>query len=112
MRYFETRFLEEADRFIAELDKKSAGRVLSYIDLAEQTNDLKFFKKLNDEIWEFRNRYMGPDNTLLAFWDKTGKTKTFLITHRYVKNSQKVPQKEIDRTKQIREEYFSNKKQK
>ena len=50
MRYFETRFLKEADEFVAKLDKKSAKKVFYNIDLAEQTNDPKLFKKLNKEI--------------------------------------------------------------
>lgn len=41
MRYFQTRFLEEADKFIAGLDLKSARKVFYNIDLAEQTNDPK-----------------------------------------------------------------------
>jgi hypothetical protein len=55
--YFETRFLEEADKFIAELDRKAAKKVFYNIDLAEQTNDPKLFKKLHKEIWEFRVRF-------------------------------------------------------
>jgi phage-related protein len=45
VKYFETRFLEEADKFISKLDKKTASKVLYNIDLAEQTNDPKLFKK-------------------------------------------------------------------
>ena len=42
MRYFETKFLEEAAEFISGLDRK--------------TNDPKLFKKLQNDIWEFRTR--------------------------------------------------------
>jgi hypothetical protein len=37
MRYFETRFLEEANEFIAGLDSKTAKKIFYNIDLAEQT---------------------------------------------------------------------------
>ena len=47
MQYFETRFLEEADKFISELDFKTARKLFYNIDLAEQTNDPRLFKKLN-----------------------------------------------------------------
>lgn len=67
MRYFETKFLEEAIAFIAQLDKKSAKKALYNIDLAEQTNDPKLFKKLEGEIWEFRSQYLGKQNRLIAF---------------------------------------------
>jgi hypothetical protein len=39
MRYFETKFLEEADEFISGLDLKTIKKILYNIDLAEQTND-------------------------------------------------------------------------
>ena len=51
MKYFETRFLEEADKFIAELHPKAAKKVFYNIDIAEQTNDPRLFKKLKNEIW-------------------------------------------------------------
>jgi ABC-type phosphate/phosphonate transport system ATPase subunit len=39
LQYFQTRFLAEANEFIASLDPKAARKVLYTIDLAEQTND-------------------------------------------------------------------------
>jgi hypothetical protein len=71
MRYFETRFLEEAVEFIADLKPKPVKKILFNADLAEQTNDPRLFKKLKREIWEFRTKYDGLQIRLLAFWDKT-----------------------------------------
>ena len=111
MRYFVTRFLEEADEFVEKLDQKSANKVFYNIDLAEQTNDPKLFKKLQGEIWEFRSKYMGNQNRLLAFWDKTEQTDTLVLaTHGFIKKDQKVPQREIDKAERIRQEYFNRKK--
>jgi len=50
--YFETLFLEEAEKFIAKLDRKTISKVFYNIDIAEQTNDPKLFKKLQNDIWE------------------------------------------------------------
>lgn len=50
MRFFETKFLKEADEFISKLDSKSIKKILYNIDLAEQTNDPKLFKKLQNDI--------------------------------------------------------------
>ena len=69
MRYFETLFLEEANEFIAELDTKTAKKIFYNIDLAEQTNDPRLFKKLKNDIWELRTKYSGHQIRLLAFWD-------------------------------------------
>lgn len=111
MRYFETQFLEEANKFLASLDAKTAKKVLYNIDLAEQTNDPKLFKKLNKDIWEFRTKFGGLQIRLLAFWDKTDSTETLVIaTHGFVKKVDKVPRKEIDRAARLREAYFEHKR--
>jgi hypothetical protein len=56
MRFFETVFLEEADKFIQTLDKKSQKKIMYNVRIAEQTNDPELFKKLNEVIWELRAR--------------------------------------------------------
>lgn len=48
MQYFQTRFLKEADKFIAGLDMKTAKKVFYNIDLAEQTNDPRLLKKVKN----------------------------------------------------------------
>jgi phage-related protein len=110
MQYFETRFLEEADKFISELDEKTARKLFYNIDLAQQTNDPRLFKKLKNDIWEFRTLYAGLQIRLLAFWDKTDEKETLVFaTHGFIKKVDKVPTKEIDKAVKIREKYFSNK---
>lgn len=69
MRFFETKFLEEADEFISNLDPKAIKKILYNIDLAEQTNDPRLFKKLQNDIWEFRTKFARLYIRLLAFWD-------------------------------------------
>ena len=39
-----------------------------------------YFKKLTDEIWEFRTLYQGLQYRLLAFWDKTSSENTLVIS--------------------------------
>lgn len=113
MRYFETIFLEEADKFVAGLDLKTVKKLFYNMDLAEQTNDPKLFKKLQKEIWEFRIRYSGLQIRLLAFWDKTDTKKTLVFaTHGFIKKVDKVPANEIDRAENIRNKYFENKNKK
>jgi len=110
VRYFETRFLTEAERFISTLDDKAIKKVLYNVDLAEQTNDPRLFKKLQKEIWEFRVRHAGVQVRLLAFWDKSDKSKTLVFaTHGFIKKVDKVPANEIARAEQIRIKYFDNK---
>ena len=107
MRYFETKFLDEADEFIAKLDLKTIKKMLYNIDLAEQTNDPRLFKKLQGDIWEFRTKYAGMQIRLLAFWDKTESKDTLVVAnHGFIKKVDKIPANEIQRAIKLRERYF------
>lgn len=109
MKFFETIFLEEADKFIQTMDKKSQQKVLYNVRVAEQTNDPELFKKLNENIWEFRTKFLGKQIRVLAFWDKTQKIETLVLaTNGFIKKTSKTPKSEIERAERIRKEYFSN----
>jgi phage-related protein len=113
MRFFETRFLETADEFISQLDPKTIKKIIYNIDLAEQTNDPKLFKKLQNDIWEFRTKFGGLQVRFLAFWDKTDSKQTLVIaTHGFIKKVDKVPENEINRAVRLRDRYFKNKQKK
>lgn len=108
--YFQTIFLEEAEKFLSDLDRKTVRKILYNIDLAEQTNDPKLFKKLHPEIWEFRTRHAGLYIRLLAFWDKSDRHNTLVIvTHGFFKKTDKVPTREIERALSLKRTYFENK---
>lgn len=107
IRYFKTVFLEQVRSFFKSIDKKAVRKIIFNIDLAEQTNDPRLFKKLNDNIWEFRTRYGNQQYRLLAFWDKTDKNNTLVIaTHGIIKKTDKVPLKELETAERIRHSYF------
>ncbi len=107
---FETVLLEEAFEFIQKQDLKARKKILQNIRRSEQNSDPKFFKKLTNEIWEFRTFYSGIQYRLLAFWDKGEKTETLVFaTHGIVKKTSKVDKKEIDKADKIRITYLKNK---
>ncbi len=113
MKYFDTKFMEEANEFFAELDTKTIKKIFYNVDLAEQTNDPKLFKKLQNDIWELRTKFGGLQIRLLAFWDKSDKKETLVIaTHGFIKKVDKVPANEIDRAERLRDKYFNNKSKK
>ncbi len=113
MQYFQTRFLEEADKFMASLDPKAARKVFYNIDLAELSNDPKLFKKLQKDIWGFRTNFGGQQIRLLAFWDKDNETETLVFaTHGLIKKVDKMPANEIERAINIRKKYFESKRKK
>ncbi len=83
---FQVQFLEEAVEFLDNLDEKARDKVIYNIQKARFSNDRELFKKLKDEIWEFRTLFNKTHYRLFAFWDKTGKTKTVVIsTHGLIK---------------------------
>lgn len=107
---FRVIFLEEAVNFLDKLDVKSREKILYNIWKARITNDKELFKKLQDEIWEFRTLYNKTYYRLFAFWDKTDKTDTVVIsTHGIVKKTDKTPKADIDKAKKNQEQYFKEK---
>ena len=89
------------------LDQKAKEKIYYNLDKAKIGLDPKLFKKLTDDIWEFRTKYGGLQYRLFAFWDRTGKAETFVIsTHGMVKKTDKVPKSELRKANQIRLAYF------
>jgi hypothetical protein len=70
LRFFQTRFLEDANPIIAALDLNAARKVIYNIDLAEQSNDPKLFKKLQNDIWEFKQTLVVNKSDYLHFGTK------------------------------------------
>lgn len=107
---FEILFMNEAFEFLKNLDRKHYEKILYDIRRAQVQHDAELFKKLDDEIWEFRTLFQGLQYRLLAFWDKTNTTNTLVVsTHGFIKKRSKVPENEIEKAKQIRLKYFEAK---
>jgi len=108
---FQVQFLEEAAEFLDSLDEKARDKVIYNIQKARRSNDKELFKKLKDEIWQFRTLFNRTHYRLFAFWDKTGQTETVVIsTHGLVKKTDKTPDGEIEKAERIRKLYFERKK--
>ena len=104
---FEIVFLEQAINFMSTLDGKAKKKIYYNLDKAKLKNDSKLFKKLTDDIWELRTLYKGIQYRLFAFWDKTNKIETLVIsTPGMVKQTSKIPKVEIEKALKIRSEYF------
>jgi phage-related protein len=107
---FRVDFLDEVDDFLDRLDEKARAKIFYNIWKARSINDPELFKKLQDEIWEFRTKYNKTYYRLFAFWDKTDKIDTVVIsTHGLVKKTDKIPKGEIEKAEQLREKYFNQK---
>jgi len=102
--------LEEAAAFLEVLDEKVKEKILYNVWKSRMVSDKDLFKKLEDDIWEFRTLYNKAYYRLFAFWDKTQATDTLVVsTHGIVKKSQKINKDEIIKAIKIKEQYFKEK---
>ena len=106
---FEVMYLEEADAFMLSLPVKVRAKILYNIMVAQHENDPELFKKLNDNIWEFRTRFNGMAYRLFAFWDKDIRAMV-IATHGLIKKTQKTPPNEIRRAEAIMKTYYERRK--
>ncbi len=108
---FRVEFLKEAEAFLSGLDRKAKAKVIYNITKAQYVTDQELFKKLTDEIWEFRTLYNQTCYRLFAFWGKGGGADTVVIaTHGMVKKTMKVPGGEIERALRWMRVYFEKNK--
>jgi len=110
MKKYDVQFLQTAKDFLDKLDIKTREKVIFNIWKSRETNDPKLFKKLTEEIWEFRTLFNRKQIRLFAFWFKRENQITLVIaTHGIIKKTQKTPKKEIERAEKLRKEYFNEK---
>lgn len=102
---FEVVYLEQAGNFLQSLPVKVRAKILYNIMVAQHENDPELFKKLNDNIWEFRIRFNGMAYRLFAFWDKNIKAMV-VATYGLVKKTQKTPANEIRRAEALMKQYY------
>lgn len=105
---FNVIFLEEADQFLRDIPTKASAKVQYNIMVAQYEKDPELFKKLTDEIWEFRTRYNGMAYRLFAFWDKE-ENAMVVATHGLIKKTQKTPANEIRKAEAIMKTYYNDK---
>lgn len=107
---FDVRLLPEAINFLETLDEKTREKIYYNVRKAQHINDNELFKKLNENIWEFRTLYNNKAYRLLSFWDiKDGIESVVIATHGILKKTQKTPPKEIKKAEEIRKQYLNNK---
>jgi len=107
---FQVQFLEEAADFLDNLEEKAREKIYYNIKKAQVTNDRELFKKLKNEIWEFRTLFNKTHYRLFAFWDKVGNSETVVIsTHGLIKKTDKTPVADLEKAERLRKFYFEQK---
>jgi phage-related protein len=94
--------------FICSLDKVEVAKVFAsidkFIDLKNNNLPIKenLSKKLDDGIFEIR---VSLPNKIVRNLYYYVSGKKVIITHGFIKKSQKTPSKEIDKAKELRKQY-------
>ena len=105
---FDVTYMEAALSYLESLPEKVQDKIAYNISKSRYFMDKELFKKLNDDIWEFRTRYQGLTYRWLAFWDNEA-GRLVVATHGFIKKTQKTPADEIARAETLRKEYFKRK---
>jgi phage-related protein len=98
-----------AEEFLDSLDKKMNAKLARAIAaLQEYGNELRepYSKYLDDGIFELRAQ-VGSDISRVLYFFIIG--KRIILTHGFIKKTQKTPAPEIERAKVYRQEYLSRK---
>ncbi len=106
---FDIILLEEVKDFLISRDKKVRDKIIFNLWKARRSHDPQIFKKINNQIWEFRTKYQNNQYRLFAFWDKRDNKNTLVIcTHGLVKKTKRIPKKEIEKATGIMIEYLNS----
>ena len=108
---FKVELLEEVNEFLNGLNEKAREKIIFNMLKAQVVSNNELFKKLNNNVWEFPTLHNKTKYRPFAFWDKTDKTETVVIsTHGIEKKTAKTPKEEIEKTERIMKQYFEAKK--
>ena len=93
--------------FIDSLDAKMQAKVLRTVKLLEENGTdlrLPYSAYLRDDILELRTKVGSDISRVLYFFFDGGQA---ILTHGFIKKTQKTPPSEIERAIRYRKEYFS-----
>ena len=101
MKYFDqVVFCRDAEEFLETLEEKTRNKVFYNIRKAQYVRDESLFKKLNDDIWEFRTLYKRSKIRLFAFKYRENNVVTIVVTtHGIIKDTPKTPKRELEKAK-------------
>lgn len=101
--------VEPAKAFLESLDVKMRAKMVRTIEiLQENGTSLRepYSKALSDGIFELRAKVGSDISRVLYFFFVGNKA---VLTHGFIKKTQKVPKQEIDTAKKYREEFLNRK---
>jgi len=104
---FIIRLLKDAADFIEQQEANAQRKILYNMAKAQYVNDPVLFKKLNEQIWEFRTVYRRNYYRIFAFWVRGySEAPVVISTHGVVKKSKKIDKNEIVKAESTRLRYL------
>jgi len=103
---------EPAKDFLDELDEKMFAKLIRAIGVLKAGGVMvrePYSKHLDDGIFEVRAQ-VGSNISRVLYFFFTG--KQFVLTHGFIKKTQKTPPSEIEKAKKYRHEYLNRKENK
>ena len=94
--------------FLDSLSGKTAQKITWILKLIEETDFVpkKYFKKLlPHDIWEVRIDFSGNTYRILSF---IYNNSHLILTHGFIKKTQKIPRNEIDKALSYKSDYINN----
>lgn len=100
-------YLPPAKAFVASQPKAVQDKIAATLARAQQDEDIKWFKALNDTLWEFRVQHLGLHLRLFAFWvPDTDSDPQVVITSGLIKTSKKLPPESLIEAEHYRLAYL------
>lgn len=104
--FYEKEGIIPVKEFLDKLDNKMRAKILMEIKLLEEKgNQLRepYSKPLGDGIFELRAKVGSDISRVLYFFYYEGK---IILTHGFIKKTQKTPPSEIEKAKQYRKDFM------
>ena len=96
--------------FLDSLPAQQAKKVVWVLQLVEDIDPVpqQYFKKLSgsDDLWEIRAKAGGEQVRFLCFFDRGA---VIVLTHGFIKKTQKIQRREIELATQRKMEYLARK---
>ena len=97
------------EEFLDSLPSKVAKKVTWVLGLLEDLDVVpaQYFAKMpgTDDIWECRIKLGSNIYRIFAFWDGN----KIILTHGFIKKTQKTPSNEIEKAESYKKDYFQRK---
>lgn len=96
---------EQFENFLNNIDRKMRAKILAHLENAEVNGIFFSVDHLQDEINEFRVRH-GSNIARICWAYDRDRRQVIIITHGFIKKSQKTPKYEIEKAKYLLYEYL------